>query len=149
MATKMEAPKFMFSTDTWATNRKGEAVCNICRGKFVFVQEVEVDIDDFLICPTCIMCGALRAASACERNAEDKKWLTRQWRVELAEGVSEGYLKLAKALRRVESFDLLEGGVLAVAIVRPNGSVFAWSSMAALAAGITSICRRYSNPAIC
>jgi hypothetical protein len=55
-----------------------------------------------------------------ERNAKDKEWLDSWWGYtpEDMEGLRRDYSALAKILHRVESFDLLEGGALAVAIAR-------------------------------
>ncbi|MHB8833433.1 MAG: hypothetical protein ACYC9V_09700 [Desulfobacteria bacterium] len=119
MATKKEAQEFMFSTDTLAKDRRGKIRCHICCSHFP-APKVEIAIHGFNICPICIQRGPAAVATASERNAKDKEWIDSWWGYdpEDMEGLRKDYSALARILRRVGSFDLLEGGPLAVAIAR-------------------------------
>ncbi|MHB1011653.1 MAG: hypothetical protein ACYC37_01890 [Desulfobacteria bacterium] len=118
MATK-KVIRFEFApADTIALSRKGEFPCRICHHDFV-VPEVDITILGFTICPTCILSGPAEVAKDADSNAVFKDVLE-MWSEDPIDqkGIKKLYFRLAKALRRLDSFEDLPGGAVAVAIAR-------------------------------
>lgn len=113
---KEEEVQFGFTVGDLATDSRGRTDCNICYRPFV-VAEVEIMLSGFTVCPSCVLSGPRTVATATERASRNKARLE-PWGDTPTDrqGIARCYREVSKELRRIESFEELPGGVMAVAI---------------------------------
>ena len=129
MATKKEEQKIRFEFtghyhSDLLIDRYGRVKCDICEKWSKYVH-VGVVLDDFLICPTCVLSGPQALATEVSRIAGDKDYIARKWgypdtslgRQDIA-GMARAYRSLAKVFRGIGSFEDLPGGTVAMAVAK-------------------------------
>lgn len=122
---KQEEVRFTFDDGDYSGAARGKTRCGICSGRFM-MPGVATLLDDFFICPSCVLSGPAAVAEEAKRTAGDKDRRAAIWETEdPADSCSKEYLALAKALRRVQSFKEIPGGEIAqaiAAVTAGNGS---------------------------
>lgn len=91
-------------------DRWGKVKCDVCDERFKSIN-VEIVIDDFLICPACIQSGPAAVATKMVRFAGDEDRIARTWGYtksnldqENIKGMARAYRKTAAAIRSLGSF---------------------------------------------
>ena len=120
MATenKDEKIRFQFASEDLVAGHEGYIGCDICYFDFP-EPDVEIMLCGYTVCPGCVLSGPAAVASEAERTAGSKDRLARRdENPDDQRDIAADYRALVKQLRRVDSFENIAGGHVALAIAR-------------------------------
>jgi hypothetical protein len=121
MRRKAEGIIFEFAGNSGSdmtTPQRGRLHCDFCEDWYKS-PHIEVCINGFTVCPSCIQAGPAALAAKARRIAGDKDWVARVYGPMDQESLVcmiHGYRRLASVIRGFRSFENLSGGKVALGV---------------------------------